>query len=486
MWRKAWLGVWIMLTISLYAQAIDFSPVTDPIGEYIAGKPSISGAGLLLVKFDGTVLLEQYWGEFDRTTVVPIASATKWFSGTAIMSLVDDGLLDLDQPVGQILPAFAGRPDGMDQMTVRQMLSHTSGLPGGSPWVSVKTITLKQAVNGIAATAGMNSPPGTEFRYGGTSMQVAGRVAEVAAQASWEQLFADRVTTPLGISDTDFLGLGPTTNPRIAGGAQTSVDSYERVLRMLVDGGIYNGQQILSPAAVATMLSDQTAGAVIDSAPSTLDEYLGYGIGTWIGRLDDADMPVEFISPGAFGTTPWIDFENEYYGLFMIGDSNQNVDPLMDDLRAFTRAFLSTSADFDNDGDVDGADFLKWQRGETPGLGNAEELALWEEQYGSTVPEVAATAVVPEPGTTALLLTLIGTFLMRRQHPTSQKIKGVTKSKVSRVNGINLSVTSVWTTAKHCCYSIACMRKSRASCVVELFSSFTRNRKAPPCAVSRM
>ena len=379
MWRKAVLGAWAMQAVSLYAQTIDFTPVTNPIGEYIAGKPSIPGAGLLLMRFDGTILLEQYWGEFDSTTVVPIASATKWLSGTAIMSLVDDGLLDLDLPVGQILPSFAGRPDGMDQMTVRQMFSHSSGLPGGSPWVGVKTITLEQAVNGIAANAGMNSPPGAEFRYGGASMQVAGRVAEVVSQISWEQLFADRVTTPLGISDTDFLGLGPTTNPRIAGGAQTSIDSYERVLRMLVDGGTYNGQQILSPDAVATMLSDQTAGAVLDSAPPTLEEYLGYGIGNWIVRRDAADVPIEFSSPGAFGTTPWIDFENEYYGLFMIDDTNQNVAPLMDDLRAFTRTVLSMSADYDSDGDVDGADFLKWQRD----LGDSDNLALRSEEHTS-------------------------------------------------------------------------------------------------------
>ncbi len=61
------------------------------------------------------------------------------------------------------------------------------------------------------------------------------------------------------------------------------------------------------------------------------------------------------------------------------------------------------SADFDADGDVDGLDFLKWQRGETPGLGSAEELAAWEQQYGSPVPVVAAATVVPEPSALALL-----------------------------------------------------------------------------------
>jgi hypothetical protein len=71
-------------------------------------------------------------------------------------------------------------------------------------------------------------------------------------------------------------------------------------------------------------------------------------------------------------------------------------------------------ADFDDDDDIDGADFLKWQRGETPGLGSAEELALWEQQYGTTVPAVAAATTVPEPST-LLLASLAGCALLQRR-----------------------------------------------------------------------
>ena len=78
----------------------------------------------------------------------------------------------------------------------------------------------------------------------------------------------------------------------------------------------------------------------------------------------------------------------------------------------------TTSADFDSDGDIDGADFLKWQRGETPGLGSTEELASWKQQYGGTA-ATATAAAVPEPSTTALVLMLTSMLLMRRQSMTS-------------------------------------------------------------------
>ena len=336
----------VLLVLAVPCGAIDFSPVTDPIGDYVASHPDISGAGLLLMNFDGTVLLEQYWGEFDRHSIVRLASATKWFSGTAIMSLVDDGLLDLDLHVGEILPSFAGKPDGKDEITVRQMFSHTSGLPSRTIWERWGAITLEQAANGIAQNVDMESAPGAEFRYGSASMQVAGRIAEVVAGKSWKMLFEERVTNPLGVTDTDFLGFESTViNPQIAAGGRSSIDSYERLLRMLIDDGCYNGLQVLSSEAVAVILSDQTVGAVPYDLPTTLNEYLGYGIGNWIFRLDENDEPVEFASPGAFGTTPWIDFEYGYYGVFMIDDLNVNIDPYIDNLRAFTRDALKETVD---------------------------------------------------------------------------------------------------------------------------------------------
>jgi hypothetical protein len=77
-------------------------------------------------------------------------------------------------------------------------------------------------------------------------------------------------------------------------------------------------------------------------------------------------------------------------------------------LTSFTQRFLQTgpqssAGDFDSDGDVDGRDFLMWQRGESPNPFSASDLAGWQENYG-TVPLIAVHAPIPEPHTVSLTL----------------------------------------------------------------------------------
>ena len=322
-----------------HAQAIsDFSPVTDPITQYLASRPTIPGAGLLIANFEGDVIHEQYWGAYDRTTVVPIASASKWLSAGVIMSLVDQGTLDLDRPVGQTLTSFAGRPNGKADMTVRQMFSHTSGLPGQTQWESSSTVTLQEAAAGIGQFALMRSRPGASFAYGGASMHVAGAVAEAVGGMGWADLFTTRIAGPLGMNATDYLGVGTAENPRIAGGIRSSVGDIAAYLRMIVNQGLFDGQRILSAEAVQVMLSDQTGGALVTSVPSGIDTYRGYGIGSWIERTNGAGQPVEFSSPGVFGTTPWINVEHGYYGVFLVDSSLSGFDDFVDDVRDFTAA----------------------------------------------------------------------------------------------------------------------------------------------------
>jgi hypothetical protein len=71
--------------------------------------------------------------------------------------------------------------------------------------------------------------------------------------------------------------------------------------------------------------------------------------------------------------------------------------------------------DFDIDGDVDGFDFLGWQRGESPNPLSQSDLADWEANYGTVAPLAAVSTQVPEPCTTVLFLMLSGTLLMGRQ-----------------------------------------------------------------------
>jgi len=76
---------------------------------------------------------------------------------------------------------------------------------------------------------------------------------------------------------------------------------------------------------------------------------------------------------------------------------------------------IALLGDFDSDNDVDGADFLTWQRG-FPTLYNATDLANWENEYGQTIMPAAVAATIPEPSSAMLLLTAVACGLCLRQH----------------------------------------------------------------------
>ena len=353
-----WLAGILCFGGNAAAQEIDFSPVTDPIGQYLAARPGVDGASLIVMQA-GRVLHEQHWGSFTAQTSVPVASASKLLSGVAIMTLVDDGLIDLDAPVSAYLPAEfpAGTLKGI--MTVRQMFSHTAGLPGQSQFISNLSITLQQAVTLVGQNTPLPSTPGTVFSYGGVSMHVAGRVAEVVTGQSWEALFHDRVVIPLGLQETDFTGLGVTNNPRISGGARSSAADMIRVLEMLVGRGNFRGTTVLSQQAVDTMLSDQTGDVSVGFLPTALAEYMGYGIGWWAEfRSDQTSRLVEWTCQGAFGTSPWVNTELGVYGVLIVDDALGLVDPLIDDLREFVRDVVPVqcSGDIADDFGTLGAD----------------------------------------------------------------------------------------------------------------------------------
>lgn len=310
--------------------ACDFGAVDAAVNDLLLQRPALQGVGLMIVKGD-TVLYERYFRSYGPATVVPIASSTKWLSAATLMALWDEGRFGLDQPVATVLPQFTGMKG---TMTVRQLFSHTSGLPGNSVYENDQTLTLEQAVDLIAANVNLVSPPGTAFRYGGVSMQVGGRLAEALAGRPWAEVFQARIAAPLGMSVTNYDGLGPTLNPMIGGGAQSSLRDYARLVQMLKDGGRYRGVQVLSSQAVEEIHRDQTNGVPMEFAPV---DGVRYGLGTWREIVAPDGTLIEGTDPGAFGFTPWINFENDFYGVFMVRNIRQNVVETIDEVRQIVR-----------------------------------------------------------------------------------------------------------------------------------------------------
>jgi CubicO group peptidase (beta-lactamase class C family) len=230
------------------------------------------GCSLLLVR-DGKTLYEKSFGRSDASKPIRIASATKWLTGAVILSLVDEGKLRLDDRAARYLPGLAG--DGA-RITVRQLLAHTSGLAMAHPALEQREITLSQAVDAVVAAPLMYAP-GQACVYGDVSVQVAGRIAEIASGIeapsgkAWKSLFTSRLSAPLEMTATSCEGSSPTDNPHLAGGATSTARDYASFLTMLLNKGSFRGRRILSEAAVAERRCSgiRRAGVRCASTPSS-------------------------------------------------------------------------------------------------------------------------------------------------------------------------------------------------------------------------
>lgn len=285
--------------------------------EQLLTAQTLQGGALLVGDAQG-LYLERYLGSYSATEVVSIASASKLLSAVRIAQLVDRGQASLDEPVSTYLPQFTG---DKGTMTLRQMFSHSAGY-GDDSFDAIllnPNITLAQAVNQIACCRPLNPgySVGGQFSYGGVSMHIAGRVAEVRGGGDWQQRWVSEIATPLGINSITWQG-ATSTNYMIAGGARSNLRDYGRVLQMLVNGGRGNGTRVLSRAAVAQFATNQVGNLPIAYVPPNVSPPVRYGLGSWLYGPRDAARPPLVHSLGAFGFFPWIDFESNRFGVFMV------------------------------------------------------------------------------------------------------------------------------------------------------------------------
>jgi serine-type D-Ala-D-Ala carboxypeptidase/endopeptidase len=321
----------------------DFATI-DNILERAA--PRLGGCALLLIK-ENNVVYRKSFGRYGADKVVPIASASKWLSGALIMVLVDEGKLSLDDTLSKYIPQFG---TSKTDITVRHLFAHTSGFPPEARCRNDKRTTLERCVNEMTEL-GLRAPPGKEFYYGGVSMHIGGRIAEIVSGKTWDELFTEKIAAPLGMTRTDFFAYGPTDNPRPAGDARSSADDYGRFLQMILQKGNFDSKQILSAAALVELHKDQTGGARI---AYTIYEKHGardpgllnarYGVGVWREKVDESGQQLrEASSQGALGFSPWIDVERNLAGVLSVQSSFSRVMPVYLELKEEIRRIVQAS-----------------------------------------------------------------------------------------------------------------------------------------------
>ncbi|MET8846365.1 serine hydrolase domain-containing protein [Amycolatopsis sp. NPDC004625] len=139
--------------------------------------------------------------EADADSLFQIGSITKVWTTTLAMQLVDDGVLDLDQPVRKYLPEFVlGDEDAAARITVRQLMCHTAGFEGD---IFTDTGRGEDRIEKYVATLGdvpQLFAPGEMFSYNNAAFCVLGRLVEVLRGRTYDECLQDHLFTPLGLT----------------------------------------------------------------------------------------------------------------------------------------------------------------------------------------------------------------------------------------------------------------------------------------------
>lgn len=277
---------------------------------------AVPGLGLAIYDASDRKVFEKMYGDFHPDREVAIASSSKLVSGLVVLDVVADGQLSLDSTTGAIL----GWTGPKAAITVRHLLSFTSGLPADHACTRTSTITLAECVAAISEGEPV-ATPGSRFEYGSSHLAVAGRMAEVATGKLWAQLFSERLTTPLGLPASVKYFTAPrqqvgTSNPLIAGGMRASMNQYAKLLAIAFHRGSYGGVSIATPALFDAQASEPYPSAVIGDSPfQRLGVNYHYGLASWLECPPPATDCKVLSSPGAFGFTPWYDRATGYYAI---------------------------------------------------------------------------------------------------------------------------------------------------------------------------
>ncbi|NJC21557.1 CubicO group peptidase (beta-lactamase class C family) [Arthrobacter pigmenti] len=244
-------------------------------------------------------------------TVYDLASVTKIFTAVTALRLVDDGVLALDEPVRQVLPGFTG--EGKALVTLRHLLTHTSGLPGvWEGWQRMPSAGRGDLLEDLLATP-LAAPAGTAFNYSCVGFNTVLALAETAAGTSWADL-VDRIvlqrlraldarTATLTYSPDAAACAATECQPELGRGAVRGVVHDESACAL---GGSAGNAGLFGTAEgllafgeilrtdTASLLSDPLAQEFwSDQLPWVLGDNLeqggpgyGHGLGLRIGQLD--------------------------------------------------------------------------------------------------------------------------------------------------------------------------------------------------------
>ena len=341
--------------------ASEDAPPVDPgidtaLKTHIENSDEIAGVVAVFARKDGTILSQNVLGysdiengrEMQSDDLFWIASMTKPFTAAAVMILVDEGKVSLDDPVTKFIPAMKklmvieSQEDGrlvltrpVREITIRHLLCHTAGFAFLAEIQDFGLDVVPLEYLALPSVAGpLQFQPGDNMLYSNQGINIAGRIIEVASGMPYADFLQQRIFDPLGLTDTTFWP-NEQQNTRLAksyrynalqkklenvpiqylnyrlvdrgkrfaepgGGLYSTAQDCTKFCLMLANDGEWEGQRILTKEAVAELKKDQTG-----------DLKRSYGL-----CFDQSDN--HFGHGGAYGTRMAIDTQRNIVSVFLV------------------------------------------------------------------------------------------------------------------------------------------------------------------------
>lgn len=328
---------------------------------------NVPGAALALIK-DDSIVLEKGYGFRDlaahapvtATTLFNIGSLSKSFTALGIAQLVDGEKVDLDAPVARYVPDLR-LSDPRTRVTLRQLLSHTSGLPADEHWPDVVPPT-RVGIVGEFATMPFTASAGARFQYCSRCIVLAAYALEQVTGQSWETYTRAQIFVPLGMTTASFgphalaqaqehaqpyrydavLGQVPVPWSRLeyleslapAGGINANVDDMARYALLLLGDGTVSGRRLVS-AQMMTELHRPEIAVGEDWASSAGRENLHYALGWFTADMNRVHVIFHFGgNPGFRAAIALVPSAKVGVVILTNGESNRFTDAAMRGLLA--------------------------------------------------------------------------------------------------------------------------------------------------------
>jgi CubicO group peptidase (beta-lactamase class C family) len=311
----------------------------------------------------------------EKDAIFRLASMTKPITGVAVLMMVEEGKIRLNDPVSKFLPEFRDMKVAMPrerpaaaaapefyvvpanrEITIRDLLTHTSGLvSGGLGAAQVPRLAPRAPDDTLAtyvpklATIPLDFQPGTQWAYsGGAGPDTLSRIVEIVSGQAYDEFLRTRIFEPLGMKDTFFYppddrrprlvtlyrkspnglekdanqdGFSSKTYFSGGGGLMSTAADYLQFAQMLLNGGELNGKRLLGPRTVELMASNHV-GDMFNGKLGRPAHGMGFGLIVQV--VEDnvaAGLRVSngsFGWDGAFGTQVWVNPKETMVTVIMI------------------------------------------------------------------------------------------------------------------------------------------------------------------------